>query len=60
MDHAPDADTDWTPDSGAMSHMTPHRHWLSDYRPLILKIRLADDSYIESAGVGNVEFHLII
>ncbi|KDQ20180.1 hypothetical protein BOTBODRAFT_95202, partial [Botryobasidium botryosum FD-172 SS1] len=47
----------WTPDSGATSHMTPHRHWFSNFRPLTLKIRLADNSFIESAGVGDIEFH---
>ena len=29
-----DADFNWIPDSGATSHMTPHRHWIRNYVPL--------------------------
>jgi hypothetical protein len=28
-----DADVDWNADTGATSHMTPHRHWLRNYMP---------------------------
>ena len=48
---------DWNTDSGATSHMTPHRHWIRNYRPLRLPIRLADDLIVYSAGVGSVVFN---
>lgn len=47
-----DADYDWNADTGATSHMTPHRHWIRNYTPLRIPIKLADSSIIYSAGVG--------
>jgi Reverse transcriptase (RNA-dependent DNA polymerase)/gag-polypeptide of LTR copia-type/GAG-pre-integrase domain/Integrase core domain len=47
---------DWNADSGATSHMTPHKHWLRDYKPLHIPIRLADHTIIYSAGVGSILF----
>ena len=35
--HSPliaDAGTDWIADTGATSHITPHRHWFTTYKPL--------------------------
>ncbi|TFK16736.1 hypothetical protein FA15DRAFT_606483, partial [Coprinopsis marcescibilis] len=29
-----EADFHWIPDTGATAHMTPHGHWLRDYKPL--------------------------
>ena len=51
---------DWNADSGATSHMTPHRHWLRNYKPLHIPIRLADHTIIYSAGIGNMLFRPFI
>src|SRR5579859_1426480 len=50
------AATDWNPDTGASSHMTPHRHWFCCYSPHVVPVRLADGSIIWSAGIGSVGF----
>lgn len=50
------SDTLWTADTGATSHMTPHRHWLRNYSALRLPIRLANNLVIFSAGVGTLVF----
>ena len=52
-----DADVDWNADTGATSHMTPHRHWLHNYTPKRVPIKLADNTVVYSAGVGSVVFH---
>src|SRR4051812_46328242 len=52
-----DADTYCTADTGATSHMTPHKHWLRSYRPLIVPICLAAHQIIYSAGRGLVVFN---
>jgi transposase InsO family protein len=51
-----DAGADWIPDTGATSHMSPHRHWFHSYTPSKIAIRLADNKVIHSAGVGSVRF----
>ncbi|KAI0038452.1 hypothetical protein FA95DRAFT_1505672, partial [Auriscalpium vulgare] len=48
-----DANFDWNADTGATFHMTPHQHWLRNYTPLCLPIRLADHTCVYSAGVGQ-------
>jgi hypothetical protein len=50
------ASTDWNTDTGASSHMTPHRHWFRSYSPHVVPIHIADGSVIYSAGMGSVEF----
>ena len=50
----------WLADTGATSHMTPHRHWVRNYSPLRTPIRLADNSIIYSSGVGTVVFNPVI
>ena len=50
------ADTIWTADTGATSHMTPHKHWLRDYKPFSIPIRLANNHIVHSAGVGTLLF----
>lgn len=50
----------WNADTGATSHMTPHRHWLRDYKPLHIPIRLADNTIIFSAGIGRILFRPFI
>jgi len=52
-----DADTDWNADMGATSHMMPHHHWLRNYSPKRVPIKLADNTVVYSAGVGSVVFH---
>jgi hypothetical protein len=51
-----EASFDWTADTGASSHMTPHRHWFASYKPLTIPVRLADGQVIYTAGVGSVQF----
>ena len=51
---------DWNTDTGATSHMTPHRHWFITYTPYRVPIRLADQRIIFSEGVGSVVFKPII
>ena len=46
----------WTADKGATSHMTPHKHWLRNYKPPTLPICLANNTVVYSAGVGSVVF----
>ncbi|KAJ3745851.1 hypothetical protein DFH05DRAFT_1375517, partial [Lentinula detonsa] len=46
----------WNTDTGASSHMTPHRSWFKSYSHHIIPIRLADNSLIYSEGIGTVEF----
>lgn len=36
--------------------MTPHKHWLCNYTPLSIPIRLANNAVIYSAGVGSMVF----
>jgi hypothetical protein len=51
-----DADFDWNPDSGATSHMTPHRHWIRNYIQIQIPIRLADNTIVYAVGMGSVQF----
>jgi hypothetical protein len=46
----------WNTDTGATSSMTPHRHWIRNYTPYRVPIRLADHRIIYSKGVGTVRF----
>ena len=55
-----DACVDWNADTGATSHMTPHRHWLHNYVPKRVPIKLADNKTVYSAGEGIVYFNPII
>ena len=50
----------WCADSGASSHMTPHRHWFKHYRPHVIPIELADGNIIHSAGIGSVLFEPVV
>ena len=52
--------TSWNADTGASSHMTPHRHWLRNYKPYRVEVKLADGSSIYSEGVGSVLFKPVI
>jgi hypothetical protein len=46
----------WNADTGASSHMTPHHHWLRNYKPCCIEVKLADGSSIYSEGIGSVLF----
>jgi hypothetical protein len=50
------ASSDWTADTGASSHMTPHHHWFLSYQPYKVPVRLANGQMIYSAGVGTIRF----
>jgi hypothetical protein len=51
---------DWTADTGATSHMTPHHRWLIDYKSYEVPIKLADNTIVYSAGVGSVVFRTFL
>ena len=51
-----DANFNWNAGSGATSHMTPHSHWIRNYKPFRTPIRLANDHIVYSAGIGSVIF----
>ncbi|KAG1849099.1 hypothetical protein C8R48DRAFT_750300 [Suillus tomentosus] len=55
-----DAHADWNADTGATSHMTPHRHWLRNYAPKRIPIKLADNNIVYSAGEGTVVFSPVV
>ena len=40
--------------------MTPHRHWLRNYAPKRVPIKLADNNIVYSTGVGTVVFSPVI
>ena len=50
----------WNTDTGASTHMTPHRHWVRNYKKCHVEIKLADGSSIYSEGVGTVLFEPVI
>src|SRR3981189_2469468 len=52
----PSLHTLWCANTGATLHMTPHRHWLQDYTPHRVPVRLANNSVVYSAGIGSVLF----
>ena len=39
-----DAHADWNADTGATTHMTPYHHWLRNYAPKHVAIKLADNN----------------
>jgi hypothetical protein len=42
--------TDWTTDTGATAHMTPHCHWFASYTPCNVPIHLADSKLVYAVG----------
>jgi hypothetical protein len=50
----------WIADTGATSHMTPHREWFNQYSPCHTPVRLADNNIIYAAGIGTIVFTPII
>ena len=55
-----DADFRLNTDTGATSHMTPHRHWLPNYKPLRVPVKLANGSLVYSEGVGSLVFRPVV
>jgi len=55
-----DADVDWNADAGATAHMTPHHHWLQNYTPKCVPIKLADHTIVYFSEVGSVVFQPVI
>ena len=51
---------DWLAETRATSHMTPHCHWVQNYLPLRIPIRLADNSIVYLSGVGTVVFNPVM
>ena len=49
----------WDADTGATSHMTPHKNWIHNYRPYRVLVTLADDRIIYSEGVRSILFRPI-
>ncbi len=56
----PTPSADWCADTGASSHMTPHKEWFATYTPHVIPVRVADGNIIFSAGVGVVQFKPIL
>ena len=52
--------TEWCVDSGASSHMTPHRDWFVHYTPHVVPIKVADGNIIYSAGIESVHFKPVL
>ncbi|KAG8959896.1 hypothetical protein FRC05_007218 [Tulasnella sp. 425] len=50
------ANTFWNVDSGATSHMTPHKEWIRNMKPCRIPIRLANHNVVFATGKGNVVF----
>ena len=55
-----DADFDWIADTGATSHMTPHRHWVRNYVPCRIPVKLADHSIVYAVGMGTTVFQPVV
>ena len=54
--HLPQFSHLWCADTGASSHMTPHKHWFESYEPYAVPIRVADGTLVKSAGIGSIRF----
>ena len=50
----------WNADTGASSHMTPHLHWIRNFTPHSVEIKMADGSSIFSQGWGSVVFEPVV
>jgi hypothetical protein len=48
------ADAHWIADTGATSHMMPHRSWFVQYKPFVTPIRVANNAVVFSEGVGTI------
>jgi hypothetical protein len=48
------ADMFWIADTGATSHMSPHRKWFIEYCPYRIPVHVVNDDVVYSAGIGDV------
>ena len=55
-----DANVHWNAESGATAYMTPHHHWIHNYIPKCIPVKLIDNKVVYSAEVGSVVFVLVI
>lgn len=51
------ANTSWNTDSGATSHMTPHRNWIRNYVHCRTAVLLANNHVVWAKGKGDVFFN---
>ncbi|KAJ2929055.1 hypothetical protein H1R20_g8038, partial [Candolleomyces eurysporus] len=54
------ADTSWNTDSGATSHMTPHRKWICNFVHCQTAVLLANNHVVWAKGKGDIFFNPII
>ncbi|KAI5067632.1 hypothetical protein GOP47_0018160, partial [Adiantum capillus-veneris] len=54
------ATTEWLLDTGATHHMTPHSHWLCDYKQLArsVQVYLGDNHSLNAVGLGHLHVSL--
>lgn len=50
------ANSSWNPDSGATSHMTPHRNWIRNLTAVRVAVSLANNEIVWATGKGDVYF----
>jgi len=50
----------WCADTGASSHMTPHRAWFDEYEPYSIPVRVADGTVVNSTGIGSIRFQPVL
>ncbi|KDQ55417.1 hypothetical protein JAAARDRAFT_88527, partial [Jaapia argillacea MUCL 33604] len=50
----------WNTDTGTSSHMVPHCCWFVSYSAHVVPICLANNMIIQSAGLGSVQFQLVV
>jgi hypothetical protein len=48
------ADAHWIADTGATSHMMPHRSWFVQYKPFVTPMSVANNAVVFSEGVGTI------
>lgn len=51
------ADISWNTDSGATSHMTPHREWIQNMIPCHIPVSLANNHIVWATGKGQILFN---
>ncbi len=46
--------------TGATSHMIPQYAWMRNYTPYVVDIHLADNTVVQSAGIGSVVLNPVV
>ena len=44
----------WISDSSATTHMTGHKNWLLEIKPIKAVVKVGDDKVIQAEGVGEI------